>query len=56
MTLMILYHNPVRPDEAGMTMIAGRPKAAAIIALLEKRGLVVDKVTYAPLRPGFEGS
>jgi hypothetical protein len=33
-----------------MTMIAGQPKAAAIIAQLERRGFAVDKITFPPLR------
>ena len=48
MILTILYHNPERPDETRMTMIVGQPKAAAIITQLEKRGFVVDKITFAP--------
>jgi hypothetical protein len=45
MSLTILYHDPRRPDEACMTMIAGQPLAEAAIAELEKRGFVVDKIT-----------
>ena len=50
MSLTILYRNPQRPGEAGMTMIAGREEAAASIARLEKRGFVVEKITLRPLR------
>ena len=48
MSLMILYRNPKRPDEAGTTMIAGRAEAGAAISQLEKRGFIVDKITFAP--------
>ena len=46
MSLIILYRNPQRPDEAGMTMIAGPADAGAVIDQLEKRGLIVDKITF----------
>jgi hypothetical protein len=46
-SLTILYHDPQRPNKDCMTMIAGQPKAAVIIAQLEKRGFVVDKITLA---------
>jgi hypothetical protein len=49
MSLTILYLNPQRPDEGGMTMIAGHAKAAAMINQLEKRGFVVVKITFAAL-------
>jgi hypothetical protein len=50
MSFTIFYHNPERPDEGSMTMIAGQPNAASIIARLEKRGFVVDKITFAEPR------
>lgn len=46
MSFTILYHNPERPGEAGMTLIVDQVRAAAIIDQLERRGLVVDKITY----------
>jgi hypothetical protein len=51
-SLTILYHNPERPAEAGMTLITGQPKATAIIAQLERRGFVVDKITFTAPRLG----
>jgi len=48
MSLTILYRDPQRPFERGMTMIAGQAKAAAMVDQLEKRGFVVDKITFAP--------
>jgi hypothetical protein len=48
-SLTILYRNPQRPDEGGMTMIAGQPEAAAMINQLEKRGFEIVKITFAPL-------
>jgi hypothetical protein len=48
-SLTILYRNPQRPDEGGMTMIAGQTEAAAMIKQLEKRGFEIVKITYAPL-------
>lgn len=47
MSLTILYHNPRRPDEPMMTLIAGQPNAAATVDQLEARGFVVDKITFA---------
>jgi hypothetical protein len=52
MSLTIQYHNPERPAEASMTLITGQPRAAAIIAQLERRGLVVDKITFTAPRRG----
>jgi hypothetical protein len=49
-SLTILYHHAERPNERGMTMIAGQPESAAVIAQLEKRGFVVDKITFAEPR------
>ena len=48
MSLTILYRNPKRPDEDGMTMIVGQAEAASVMALLEKQGMVVVKVTFVP--------
>jgi hypothetical protein len=47
-SLTILYRNPQRPDEGGMTMIAGQTEATAMINHLEKRGFEIVKITYAP--------
>jgi hypothetical protein len=47
-SLTILYRNPQRPGEGGMTMIAGQTEAAAMIKRLEKRGFEIVKITYAP--------
>jgi hypothetical protein len=47
-SLTILYRNPKRPDEDGMTMIAGQVEAASVLSRLEKHGLVVVKVTFVP--------
>ena len=48
MALTILYHNPERPNEAGMTMITDRTVTTEVIRQLEKRGFVVDKITARP--------
>lgn len=53
MSLMILYRNPKRPDEAGTTMIAGRAEAGAAIDQQERRGFIVDKITFAPFVRGL---
>jgi hypothetical protein len=47
MGMMIRYHDPRRPGEGGMTMIAGQSTAAAAINRLEEWGLVVDKITVS---------
>jgi hypothetical protein len=47
-SLTILYRNPRRPGEGGMTMIAGQAEAAAMVDQLEKRGFEIVKITYAP--------
>jgi hypothetical protein len=47
-SLTIRYRNPKRGDEAGMTMIVGQAEAGAMVAQLEKRGFIVDKITFAP--------
>jgi len=52
MSLMILYRNPKRPHEAGTTMIAGQTEARAAIDRLERRGFIVDKITFAPFARG----
>ncbi len=49
MSLTILYRNPQRPDEGGMTMIAGKAEAGETINQLEKRGFVVIKISLSPL-------
>jgi len=49
-SLTILYHNPERPAEAGMTVISDGTVAAAVIGQLERRGFVVDKITFAEPR------
>lgn len=53
MSLTILFHNPQRPDEAGMTMITDRTMATAVMGQLERRGFVVDKISFAepPRKP-----
>lgn len=48
MSLTILYRNPKRADEAGMTMIVGQAEAGEVVARLEKRGFVVEKITFVP--------
>jgi hypothetical protein len=49
MSLTILYRNPQRPDEGGMTMIAGQTEAEAVIDKLEQRGFEIVKITLGPL-------
>lgn len=48
MSLTILYRNPALPDEGCMTMILGQENAEAVIAHLEGRGFLIDKITFAP--------
>jgi hypothetical protein len=43
----ILYRNPRRPDEAGMTVVADQVKAAAMRIQLELRGFQVIKIVPA---------
>ena len=50
MSLTILYHNPARPDDDGMTMISGQVEAAAVLNRLATRGFVIDKITVGPAR------
>jgi hypothetical protein len=50
MSLTILYHNPARPDDDGMTMISGQAEAAAVLDQLATRGFVIDKITLGPVR------
>jgi hypothetical protein len=50
MGIMIFYHDPQRPADGGITMIAGQVTAIAEIHRLEKRGFVVDKVTVSSPR------
>jgi hypothetical protein len=47
MGMIILYRDPRRPDEGGMTMIAGQMMAGAAIDRLEERGFVVEKITIS---------
>jgi hypothetical protein len=56
MSLTILYHDPQRPFDAGMTMIAGQAKAAATVDRLEKRGFVVDKITVGSFAGAVAGT
>jgi hypothetical protein len=46
-SLTILYRNPRRPDEAGMTVVADQAKAAAVKDQLEDRGYLVIKIVTA---------
>jgi hypothetical protein len=46
--LTILYHHPQRPDEGGMSLISGSNGSRSEVDQLEKRGFVVDKITYDP--------
>jgi hypothetical protein len=48
MSLTIFYHNPKRPDDAGMIMIAGQAESGRVVDQLEKRGFIVDKITFVP--------
>ena len=48
MSFTILYRHPQRPDEAGMTVVADRAKAAAMKGELEDRGFVIVEVVPAP--------
>jgi hypothetical protein len=45
MSLTILYSDPDRPREAGMTMIVAQAKATAMMDHLEQRGFLINKVT-----------
>jgi hypothetical protein len=45
MSLTILYSDPHRPREIGMTMIVEQAKAAAMMDHLEQRGFLIDKIT-----------
>lgn len=54
MSLTILYRHVLRPDEAGMTIVADQAKAAATKAQLERRGYLVIKIltaTFAKAMP-----
>jgi hypothetical protein len=46
-SLTILYRNPRRPDEAGMTVVAGQAEAAAMKGQLEHRGYLVVEIVAA---------
>jgi hypothetical protein len=55
-SLTILYRHPRRPDEAGMTVVGDRSKAAAMKDQLEHRGYLVIKIvtaTFAKPIPAF---
>jgi hypothetical protein len=54
-SLVIRYRNPKRPDEGGMTMIADRAEAEAIIKRLERQGFLVEKITFAPIARSAQG-
>jgi hypothetical protein len=45
---MILYHHPRQPDEGCMILVSDQEKGTATIDELEKRGFVIDKITFAP--------
>jgi hypothetical protein len=46
-SLTILYRNPRRPDEAGMTVVGDQAKAKAMKDQLEHRGYLVLKIVTA---------
>jgi hypothetical protein len=46
-SLTILYRNPRRPDEAGMTVVADQTKAIAMKDQLEHRGYLIIKIVTA---------
>jgi hypothetical protein len=53
-SLTILYRHVLRPDEAGMTIVADQAKAAATKVQLERRGYQVIKIltaTFAKAMP-----
>jgi hypothetical protein len=47
-SLTILYRHPQRPDETGMTVVAGEVEAAARKDHLEHQGFLVVKIETAP--------
>ena len=49
MSMMILYRDPRRPDEGGLTLITDQTKAETTVDQLEQLGFVIEKITYAPL-------
>jgi hypothetical protein len=49
MSMVILYRDPRRPDEGGLTMITGQTKAVTMVDQLEQLG-IVDKITFIPPR------
>lgn len=56
MSLTILYRNPRRPDEAGMTVVGDQVKATAMKDQLEHRGYLVLKIVttaFAKTLPTF---
>jgi hypothetical protein len=51
-SLTILYRHPLRPDEAGMTVVADQAKAKTMKDQLELRGyLVIDILTATFVKP-----
>jgi hypothetical protein len=46
-SVTILYLDPERPDEAGMTMITGQVQLKATIERLERQGFSIEKITVA---------
>jgi hypothetical protein len=46
--LTILYRHPLRPDEAGMTVVAGQAEADAMKGQLENKGFLVVKIVVTP--------
>jgi hypothetical protein len=46
-SLTILYRNPRRPNEAGMTVVADQTKAIAMKDQLEHRGYLIIKIVTA---------
>jgi hypothetical protein len=45
--LTILYKHPLRPDEAGITVVAGPTEVAEVKCRLESRGYLVTRVVTA---------
>jgi hypothetical protein len=50
MGVTILYRNPLRPDEAGLSVIPNDAYAAAVKDQLVKRGFQIVKIVPAPAR------
>ncbi len=47
MSLTILYRHPRRPDEAGITLVAGQAEAEVMQGQLKSRGFLVIKIVVA---------